>query len=57
MIRNFRIFSYLFIYILFTGLYSLNFKENLNFVNLQLCLIHSILPALVGGTVANKFLK
>ncbi|CEH32953.1 hypothetical protein [Romboutsia lituseburensis] len=57
MVRKFRFFSYLFIYILFVSLYSLNFKGDLTLVNIKLCLTYSILPALVGGTVTSKFLK
>lgn len=57
MVKKSRIFSYLLMYILFTGLYILNFKEDLSFINLKLCLVYSILPALVGGSVTSKILK
>lgn len=55
--RRFNIKGYLLIYILFLGLYILNFREDLSLFNLKICLYSSIFPALVGGTVANLLFK
>lgn len=55
--KKFRIEVYLVVYILFLFLYILNFKENLSFADLKICLYSSIVPALVGGTVGNLLFK
>lgn len=57
MIKKFRIEIYLAIYALFVCLYIYNFKDNLSDANIKLCLCSSILPALVGGTIANLLFK
>lgn len=53
----FKLSSYFIVYILFVVLYSLNFKDAINFESLRLCLYSSITPALVGGTVTSLLLK
>ena len=55
--RRFNIKGYLLIYILFCGLYILNFREDMSLINLKTCLYSSIFPALVGGTVTNLLFK
>lgn len=54
---KFRISHYLSVYILFAVLYTLNFRGNVDFLNLKICLASSIFPALVGGSVINLFLN
>lgn len=55
--RKFRIKVYLIVYMLFLCLYILNFKEDLSYTNIKICLYSSIVPALVGGTVGNLLFK
>ncbi|MGX4601105.1 hypothetical protein [Faecalimicrobium sp. JNUCC 81] len=52
-----KLIIYLVVYILFVALYSLNFKGDISFINMKLCLLSSIIPALVGGTATNLLFK
>lgn len=52
-----KLIIYLIVYILFVALYSLNFKGDISFINMKLCLLSSIIPALVGGTATNLLFK
>lgn len=52
---KFKLSHYLNVYILFAVLYTFNFKDHINLLNLKICLTSSILPALVGGSVINLF--
>lgn len=55
--RKFRIELYLIVFMLFLCLYILNFREDLSYTNIKLCIYSSIVPALVGGTVGNLLFK
>lgn len=48
---------YLVVYILFVALYSLNFRGDISYIDMKLCLLSSIIPALVGGTATNQLFK